>query len=105
MSKRFLFAVWLVLTAMVPARADDKETLKRDKPAVVVRLAALDQLRSDLRYLGEAIGQTEKAKQLDGLIRSKLGEKGLAGIDTKKPIGLYGWVGSFGIDSKVVLLL
>lgn len=107
MSKRPIFAVLLGLTAMLPAlvRAADEQTPKSDKPAVMLRLASIDQLRGDFRYLGDVLGEGEKAKQLDELIKSKLGEKGLEGIDSKKPIGAYGWVGPFGIDSKVVLLL
>jgi hypothetical protein len=100
MTKRPIFAALLALTVILPpvARAEDK-------PAVFLRFAALDHLRSDFRYLGEVVGEGEKAKQLDELIGSKLGEKGLEGIDPKKPIGAYGWVGAFGIDSKVVLLV
>lgn len=107
MSKRPIFVVLLALTAMSPAgvRAADEKAAKSDKPAVILRLASLDQLRGDFRYLGEVLGEGEKAKQLDELIQSKLGEKGLEGIDRKKPIGAYGWVGPFGIDSKAVLLL
>lgn len=95
-----LFA--LTLAAPLLARA---EQAANDKPAVFLRLASLDQLRGDFRYLAEAVGQAEKAKQLDALIKSQLGDNGLKGIDMKKPIGVYGWIGSFGIDSKVVLLV
>ncbi len=98
-----LLAVMLALPAL--ARAADEQAPKSDKPAVILRFASLDHLRSDFRYLADVVGQAEKAKQLDELIKSKLGDKGLEGIDTKKPIGLYGWIGSFGIDSKAVLLL
>jgi hypothetical protein len=105
MSKPPIFAALFVLTALVPIRAADKETPKSDKPAVLLRLAALDHLRGNLRYLAEVVGETEKAKQLDELIKSKLGEKGLQGLDVTKPIGAYGWIGSFGIDSKAVILV
>lgn len=105
MSKRPIFAVLLAVTATVPALAADDKTPKNDKPAVLLRFAALDHLRGDFRYLGEVVGEGEKAKQLDELIKSKLGEKGLEGIDAKKPIGIYGWVGEFGIDSKAVILV
>jgi hypothetical protein len=107
MSKRSIFAVLLGLTAMLPplARAADEKSPKNDKPAVMLRFASLDLLRRDFRYLAGVIGEGEKAKQLDEIIKSKLGEKGLEGIDTKKPIGAYGWVGSAGIDSKVVLMV
>jgi hypothetical protein len=107
MSKRPIFAILLGLSVMLPAlaRADDKQDAKNDKPGVFLRFAALDQLRGDFRYLGEVVGEGERAKQLDELIKSKLGEKGLEGIDPKKPLGAYGWVGAFGIDSKAVILV
>jgi hypothetical protein len=98
-----LFGMMLALPAL--ACAADEPANKSDKPAVLLRFASLDHLRGDFRYLAEVVGQAEKAKQFDELIKSKLGDKGLEGIDPKKPIGAYGWVGSFGIDSKVVLLV
>lgn len=107
MSKRPIFAILLALTAIfpTPARAADEKSPKSDKPTVILRLAPLDHLRGDLRYLAEVVGEGEKAKQFDEMIKSMLGDKGLAGIDTKKPLGLYGWVGAFGFDSKVVLMV
>jgi hypothetical protein len=108
MHRRSIFAAALLsLAFLLPAlaRAADEQAPKSDKPAVLLRFASLDHLRSDFRYLAEVVGEAEKAKQLDGIIKSKLGDKGLEGIDNKKPIGAYGWVGSFGIDSKVVFLL
>lgn len=108
MPRRPIFAAALLgLVVLLPtlARAAEEQASKSDKPAVLLRFASLDHLRGDFRYLAEVVGQAEKAKQLDGIIKSKLGDKGLEGIDNKKPIGAYGWVGAFGIDSKVVLLV
>lgn len=107
MSKRQIFAVLLGLTALLPApaRAADEKAAQSDKPGVILRFASLDHLLGDFRYLAEVVGEWEKAKQFDELIKSKLGEKGLEGIDTKKAIGLYSWIGSTGFDSKVVFLV
>jgi hypothetical protein len=108
MQRRQLFAMNLLgLTLIVPALAPaaDEKSSTSDKPAVLLRFASLDHLRGEFRYLAEVVGQAEKGKQLDGIIQSKLGEKGLQGIDTKKSIGAYGWIGSFGIDSKLVVLV
>jgi hypothetical protein len=91
--------VGLVLALPALARAADAPQ-KTDRPAVVVRIAALDDLRADLQYLAELVGQGEKTKQLDGIIQSRL-----EGIDAKKPLGAYGWVGRMGIDSQVVVLI
>lgn len=99
-------AVLLALTLVLPTpiRAADEQA-SNNKPAVTLRLASLDHLRGDLRYLAEVVGQAEKAKQLEGILKSKLGDKGLEGIDDKKPIGAYGWVGKSGIDSEIVFLV
>jgi len=108
MFKRPIFAVLLGLTVILPASiraADEKASKSNDKPGVFLRFSALDHLRADFRYLGEVVGEGEKAKQLDELITSKLGEKGLESLDVKKPIGAYGWIGPFGIDSKAVILI
>lgn len=108
MPRRPIFATALLgLTLMLPilARAADEQSPRSDKPAVLLRFASLDHLRGDFRYLANVVGEAEKAKQLDGIIQSKLGDKGLQGIDNKKPLGAYGWIGAFGIDSKVVLLV
>jgi hypothetical protein len=96
-------ALLLVLPSF--ARAADKPAAKSAKPGVILRFASLDHLRGDFRYLADVVGQAEKAKQLDALIKSKLGEKGFEGIDGKKPLGAYGWVGNFGIDSRIVFLV
>lgn len=82
------------------ARAD-----KPAKPTVVVRLSALDSLVADARYLAELAGKGEEAKQAEGVLKSMTGDKGLEGLDTTRPMGLYGYLGPNGIDSQVVLLL
>jgi hypothetical protein len=94
----------LVLALPAVARAADKQADKLGKPAVILRFASLDQLRSDFLYLGKLV-DAERAKQLDKMIESRIGDKGLEGIDLKKPLGAYGWVGTQGFDSSLVLLV
>jgi hypothetical protein len=96
-----LLGLVLSSRAAPPARAEEKA----DKPAVVVRLAAIDNLVADARYLTEVAGREEEARQLEGMIKQMTGPKGLEGIDTKQPWGLYGWVGSAGLDSRAVFLV
>lgn len=107
MHRRLLFpavplGLLLIVTPWVAAQ--DKET-KADKPSVVLRLASLDTLRANIRYLGELVGKPELAKQLDALIKSKLGDKGLDGIDEKKPLGAYAWIKPDGADTQVAAML
>src|SRR6059058_3199935 len=92
----------LALLLFVPALiADDKPKA----PTLTVRLPALDDLIADLRYLADQAGRGEEAKQFEKLIKTLAGEKGIEGLDPKKPLGLYAYLGSAGIDSQVVLML
>jgi hypothetical protein len=75
------------------------------KPGLVLSLAPYDQLWGGFIYLARLAGQDEAAEQLDRLIAVQTGDRGLGGIDRKKPIGAYGWVGSHGDDSSLVMLV
>jgi hypothetical protein len=97
--------VGLMLAMPALARAAEEPAAKSDKPSLILRIAALDHLRADLRYLAEVVGQAETAKQLDAMLKSKIGDKGLEGINTKKPFGAYGWVKSSYDDSPLVVLV
>jgi hypothetical protein len=99
-----LLGLALAWQAAAAARAEEK-AVKADRPAVVVRLAAIDNLVADLRYLTEVAGRDEEAKQFEGMVKNMIGPNGLEGIDTKKPICLYGWIGGSGLDSKAVFLV
>ncbi len=108
MHKRLIWSAALLgffLALPTLARAADRQESKSDRPAVILRLASFDRLRGDFVYLAKLIGEEEKAKQIDALIKAQLGDKGLDGIDPKKPLAAYGSIGSVGIDSKAVLLL
>ncbi|HEY7314996.1 MAG TPA: hypothetical protein VH643_36965 [Gemmataceae bacterium] len=108
MQKPLLFRtalLGLMLVLPAAARAAEEQAAKPGKPALLLRLAPLDQLKGDFRYLAELVGQGEKAGQFAKMIDSKIGKNGLEGVDPKKPLGLYAWIGAHGIDSQVVLLL
>jgi hypothetical protein len=94
----------LVCLAVLPApalRAEDAPF----RPTVLVRIDSLDNLIAHARYLAELAGKDEQAKQAEKMLRSFGGDKGLVGIDTKKPLGLYGKVAPNLPDSEVVVLL
>ncbi len=92
----------LALFVFVPALAADD---KPKKPTLTLRLPAVDDLAADLRYLAEQLGRGEEAIQFEKLLKSMTGDKGLEGLDPKKPMGLYVYIGALGIDSEVVLML
>ncbi len=75
------------------------------KPAFILRLASLDSLSEDGRYLSELAGKEDDAKNVEGILKQLIGEKGLEGIDTKKPLGAYGTIGAAGLDSTAVVLV
>ena len=106
MQRRLVPLTLLGLLLLMPAlaRTAEEKAAKSKKPAVILRIAPLDKLIADAHYLVEMAGQAEMAKQLDATIKSKIGDKGLEGIDTKKALGAYGWIGPAGIDSQIVVL-
>src|SRR5262249_1866923 len=56
---------------------------------VVVTAKSVDGLLSDFTYLAPLVGQDELAKQVTAFLKDKTGEGGLAGLDTKRPLGAY----------------
>ena len=98
--RRFTPLALLCLVAVAPAaRAEDK---KSDSPSLVIRVQSIDSLLDNFKYLAGLAGREEEAKQVEGLIKSVAGDKGLEGIDTKSPFGIYGSVGADGFDSSAV---
>jgi hypothetical protein len=81
-----------------PARAEFK-------PAVLLRLKALEDLIGDLRFLVKEVGKEEEGKQAEALLKARTGPNGLEGVHVKKPIGLYATVKPSLNESEVVLLL
>lgn len=84
----------------VPARAADESI-----PTITVRIGSIDQLISDGKYLATLAGHGEQAKQFDFLLQAIAGPDGLKGIDSKKPLGLYGTVVDNVTESPAVVLV
>src|SRR4051794_1129967 len=99
-TRSFLFlAVCGLMALPTPARpADDKA----QTPTLVVRLRSIDGLVSDFKYLATLAGRAEEAKQVDALIKNWIGDKG---IDSKRPLGLYGTINPGLMDSTAVVLV
>jgi hypothetical protein len=89
----------LALAVSAPSRAAEPE------PGLIIRVKSLDGLIEDAMYLAKAVGQEEKAKEIEKALLAQAGDKGLKGFDRTRPIGLYGTVGQFGIDSTVVAMI
>ena len=94
-----LFAFLLVYPSALPAQE------KAKAPTLVLHLQSLDDVVADLRFLAEQVGRGEEAVQAEKLLKSLAGDKGLEGLDTKKPMGLYAFLASDVTASQLVLLL
>jgi hypothetical protein len=75
------------------------------KPTALVRVSSLDELIANARYLAAMAGRQELGKQVESMLKERTGEKGLEGVDTKKPIGLVGTLKTKLVQSQAVLML
>jgi hypothetical protein len=107
MRKRLLplLAVLGLMLAARPVFSADEKAPGKAKPAIVLQIKALDDLIADGRYLFALAEQAEFGKQLEKMLQARTGPKGLDGIDTKKPIGLYGSLKAKVDRSEAILLL
>lgn len=94
------FLALLALPAVARSADDTPKT-----PTLIIRMASLDSLIADGRYLLTQAGREEEARQGEAWLKSLMGDKGLEGFDSKRPLGFYGHVGPNGIDSTGVLML
>lgn len=90
-----------LLAAPAAARAADKA----DGPAVMLRIQSVDQILDNAEYLAALAGQEEAAKQFLGFVKALSGEKGIEGVDTKRPFVLYANVAQEVEKSQVVLMV
>ncbi|MBI1913573.1 MAG: hypothetical protein HYS12_02275 [Planctomycetes bacterium] len=98
-----LFVALLALTVLAaPVRSADDKT---KTPTLIVRVQSLDGLIADARYLATLAGREEEAKQAEAFLKQFTGEKGIEGLDTKQPMGLYGYLAGNLIDTQAVVLL
>jgi hypothetical protein len=107
MRSRLVPFVALFSLAFLPAvgRPDDAKSDKKASPALVVQIRSFDGVMGDLRYLAAQVGKEEEARQGEELLKERIGQNGLDGIDVKKPMGLYLIAGPDGTDSYGAFLL
>lgn len=85
MFRRFAFVVLLLLPAIAPAQ--------QGPPTITVQVKSLDTVVDTVKLFASIAGREEVAGQIEGLIKAKVGPKGLEGIDTSRPFGAYGRFG------------
>jgi serine/threonine protein kinase len=84
-----------------PVRSENKSKT----PAFIVHVQSLDAILRDARYLATLTGGEEQAKQFEAALKQFTGVKGRQGVDTKRPMGLYGFLARDLINSQAVALL
>src|SRR5207253_11073667 len=95
-----VFACLAGLSLAPAALAQNKTT-----PTVTLRVKSIDGILNDAKFLAKEVGKENEANQFEQLIQSQIGPKGLFGIDTKKPLGLYAKVSADLLGSSSVFLL
>lgn len=80
----------------------------KDAPAVKLQIQSVDKLLGNAEYVAKLIGKEEEAKQFLGFIKSLTGdnpEKGIEGIDLKKPFVAYASLAAEIEKSEIVVMI
>jgi hypothetical protein len=99
-----LFALLLTSIGLViqPAPSVRAEQQTSGGPALILRLRPIDSLQADVKYLLKQAGQGDKADQVDELLKVYVKD---SGVDTKRPLGGYGWLGKVGTEPTFVFVV
>ncbi len=103
MRTRWILCLPLLALFALPAPAPAQA--KPGTPTLVLRARSLESLFGSGQLLLEALGKGDLLKQIDDLIKSKVGPKGLASVDAKRPLGANARIGKDITDLQAVLLI
>jgi hypothetical protein len=103
MLKRTL-AAFILLCLPCAAHSVCAPQTTQTPPTLIIRVASLDKLMGQLDLLGNLFGSGDLGKKLDGTIKSRLGPRGLTGIDANRPLAFYGRIGNDLSDMSGVLM-
>src|SRR5262249_33890224 len=82
------------------SRADDKPRAEKAfEPTALLRLAPLDSLIGDARYLAKQAQREDDLAEVEKVLKT------FTGIDTKKPLGAYATLSGKLEQSQIMLLL
>ena len=95
-----ILAVAFAALSPTPSFAQSEKT-----PTVVVRVRSLETVLDNARTVVGLVGQEELGRQFEGIVRAKIGEQGLEGIDLKRPIGAYLFFGKELEDVGAVVMV
>ncbi|GIW82049.1 MAG: hypothetical protein KatS3mg105_3856 [Gemmatales bacterium] len=77
-----------------------------EAPTAVVKLASVNRVLKDLRFLADLVGRSEEGKQAEALVKVMMQEKtGLGGIDVDRPMGAYSIIATEIEKSANILLV
>jgi hypothetical protein len=68
--------------------ADEKG--RHPRPTLVLRVRSIDTVLNNIKLFARLTGKEEFGDQINELIKQRVGPNGLEGIDTARPVGLYG---------------
>ncbi len=80
---------WRIASVAVLITAALTTAVQAQQPTVVFSIRGIDPLLDDADFLGKEVGHTGVKTAAEQLVGNFTGGKGLAGIDRKKPLGLY----------------
>ncbi|MCI0463246.1 MAG: hypothetical protein L0Z62_40380 [Gemmataceae bacterium] len=104
MRPRWLVCLPLLALLALPGAAPAQKA--GTPPTLIVRVRSLDALLEGGKLLTEALGKGDLLGQVEDLLKSKVGPKGLDGaVDPRRPLGLYARVGKEITDLQAVLLV
>lgn len=105
MFARCFYSAALLALVSIPGPARAGADAAATTPTLIVRVRSLDGLLGDVQFVAGLAGRGEEAKQLRALLESRAGPKGLEGLDTKRPFGLYGTLDANLVESAAVALI
>ena len=88
MRRTWLAAFFLPLIVLLAPTVHAGEK-PAEMPSVVVRVKSLNALLQNLNLVVKLVGQEEAANQIEALVKSRIGKKGLEGMDPARPFGAY----------------
>src|SRR5262245_20814914 len=83
-----------LVTLLLLGTAAPRVAAQTKPPTIVFRVRSLDTVVENVKLLVSLAGREEVANQVEGLIKTKVGAKGLEGVDPTRPFGGYARLGN-----------
>jgi hypothetical protein len=100
LQRTFCLALLLPMLAAGAARTQTQDA----QPTLLIQVRSLDAVLENIKILVALSGRENIATQVEGLIKSNTGPKGLQGVDPKRPFGFYGQLKGLYSGTAVALV-